>query len=113
VPGSFIPRQLMTSLNLNQIPSEIDTVERLAAWCSMVLMATSGAEEVNEVSGVAVPAIEAIPINAPAGTFRYVSRFSLPLAEAHLYDVSKKPWMHIGEISRTNTFPTPFARPVA
>ena len=89
-------------LTLSQIPSNINTVERLAAWCAMVLDANAGTLQVLE-SDNAYPSYAAQTqiIRAADETIRLICRYSLILNPAYTSDTTKKLWMHVSDLVNT------------
>ncbi|MDM9582313.1 glucose-6-phosphate dehydrogenase [Nostoc sp. GT001] len=92
----------MTALNIStDIPSQIDTVEKLAAWCGMVLFATNPTLTVIEGVGYTERATQSnnFWVAADAKT-RNITRLSLEVSADHLSG-SGKPWTFIQPLSNT------------
>jgi hypothetical protein len=92
----------MTALNLStDIPSAINTVERLHAWSGYLLATVNPQlailEDVNRTEFVASEGI----IKAADGSIRVITRAALDLDPNYRYDSSKKLWMHVREFSST------------
>ena len=75
----------MVALNIaTDIPSNINTVEKLAAWCALVLQSVTGSATIPEVTGaspelVATSAPYYITANPTDFHYRLLSRQSLRL----------------------------------
>ena len=92
----------MTAINVaTDIPSQIDTVEKLAAWCGMVLFANNTATTVIEGVGYTERAAQSNNywVAADAKT-RNITRLSLEVSPDHLSG-SGKPWTYIQPLSGT------------
>lgn len=92
----------MTALNIaTDIPSQIDTVEKLAAWCGMVLFANNST--ITVVEGVGYTERVAQSNNywvAADSKTRNITRLSLEVSSEHLSG-NGKPWTFIQPISNT------------
>lgn len=93
----------MVALNIaTDIPSNINTVERLSAWCALVLQATAGDVTVLEVAGSAPElAASSAPFRITATAndfhFRLLSRQSLRLSNT--WGTSNRLWMAAQELA--------------
>lgn len=101
----------MVTLNIaTDIPTNINTVERLSAWCALVLQSTAGSVLINEVAGGAPElAASSAPFQITAVSndfhFRLLSRQSLRLS-ADWYS-SNRLWMGVQELA-TGSVPAAF-----
>jgi len=100
----------MTALNLNQIPTNITTVEQLTVWCHTVLNNLYPGETVLEEPGRAVIAcqtyISPIFVNSVA-SLREISRFSIGINKN--YQATGKVWQYaqdLGVVSVPTAFST-------
>lgn len=90
----------MVAFATANLPTGIDTLEKLASWTISALYQAHGADRVQEIEGIApVPAVEYTLINAPGGVLRLVVRASFEVDKLVLTDITAKPWM------RTKAFP--------
>jgi|GEM_PF-1319693 len=70
----------MTALSLNQIPSDINTLERLHAWCSLTLGFINPTKAIVESAGENPEAVcQTFTLRADDGKELLVTRTSLPL----------------------------------
>lgn len=90
----------MVALNRAQIPSSINTIESLAAWCSAVLTNLHFQQEIleapNLLQKVAVSQMFPIEFNG-AYQWRYVGRVSLPMSD--LAVAGGKVWENVTTLS--------------
>ncbi len=90
----------MTALNLESIPSGINTYERLAFWVIQCLQNTSNGDEVNAVQGEgSVPIAQAQIAKTADGRDRTILVAYLPIDFAALNDPENKTWMAAQDIS--------------
>jgi hypothetical protein len=98
----------MTTLALSQIPSNINTVEKLHAWSGFVLRSVHGQTSLIEVSGLLPEARHQAPvIEPPGGTICYVFRNNIEFDPTHVADKTKKLWEFARETNQ-NTIPAFF-----
>lgn len=98
----------MVALNRSQIPSSINTVESLAAWCTAVLTNLHFQQEVLEAPNVSqkVAVSQTFPVELNGGyQLRYVGRVSLPVDDG--YFAGGKIWEHVTALS-TSSVPASF-----
>ena len=92
----------MTVLNIADIPSSINSVEKLAVWASTVLndlYSTQTIEEaVNSTEFVTQSAPFYVQASTPPG-WRHISRLSVPLAAG--WRRQGKIWIHAQDIGST------------
>lgn len=93
----------MTAINIaTDIPSSINTLERLATWAIMSLRRTNPTQKVIEVSESApVNVVQAAIVQADDGSVRFFGRISLPVAADYAEDNVNKLWMKSEELSNT------------
>lgn len=95
---SPIRYQLMTQLVIaNDIPSNINTVERLAAWCAYVLAFNNPNTVVVETVTRTEKAAQALIFQAADNTYRLLVRQCIPVDPAFMSDKTVKIWMHSQE----------------
>ena len=93
----------MTQINLaTDIPSDIDTLERLATWAIMALRRINPTQKVIEVSETApVNVVQAAIVQADDGSVRFFGRVSLAIASDYAEDNVNKLWIKSEELSNT------------
>ncbi|MEH1995892.1 glucose-6-phosphate dehydrogenase [Nostoc sp.] len=98
----------MTAVNIaTDIPSQIDTVEKLAAWCAGILFANNSALTVIEGAGYSERAAQIGDYWVAADIkTRKIIRLSLEVSADHLSS-SAKPWTFVQPLS-TTAIPTTF-----
>ncbi len=90
----------MAALELENIPSNINTYERLAVWAVQCLQSIANGEEVNVVSGAAsVPIAQAQTSVTADNVTRWILTAYVPLDLAALNDPEEKTWMSAEDIS--------------
>ena len=90
----------MTALALSDIPSSINSYERLAFWVIQCLQNTSNGEEINAIQGAgSVPVAQAQIAKTADGRDRAVLAAYIPIDYAALNDSSNKTWMAALDIS--------------
>ncbi|MGB9774559.1 MAG: glucose-6-phosphate dehydrogenase [Bacteroidota bacterium] len=98
----------MTSLNLaNQIPSNINTLERLHIWSGYALAFVNPSLGVLETPERAEKVAQAAIFQAADNTYRVLLRACLPVDQSFMNDSSKKMWMFGQEVSNV-ALPTAF-----
>jgi hypothetical protein len=96
----------MAALSLSEIPSNINTYERLAFWVIQCLQNISNGEEVNAVQGEgSVPIAQAQVAKTADGRDRAVLVAYVPIDFAALNDPNERTWMAAQDIS--NAAPAP------
>lgn len=85
----------MTQIDITtDIPSNINTLERLATWAIISLQQVNPTLKVIEVSQEApVHVAQAALVQADDGTIRFFGRVSIPMADDYAADNSVKLWM--------------------
>ncbi len=92
----------MTVLNIaTDIPSQINTVEKLAAWCALTLANVNSTMEVIEGVGYVERAAQAgIFYVAADNKYRLLARLSLQVSPEHLAGGTKT-WTYVQDLSNT------------
>lgn len=99
----------MTAFTTADLPTNIDTVEKLAVWVSMVLNNINLQKTVQEVAGTSQPvAVSQLFVYNDNGTIkhRYVGRISVDISADYQQGTTKL-WTHAQALSATAT-PTGF-----
>lgn len=90
----------MAALDLDDIPSNINTYERLAVWAVQCLQSSANGEEVNAVVGAAsVPIAQAWYAVTADNVPRWILSAYVPLDLGELNSPSAKTWMSAQDIS--------------
>lgn len=100
----------MTTIAISDIPSNIDTLERLHSWSGYALALVNPSIAVLEAPDRAEKVAQAIIFQAADNTYRHLSRVCLPFSEAYMNDRSQKAWMFAQQISNTQ-LPAAFKTP--
>lgn len=92
--GRKIPTRSMAALTLANIPSSINTYERLLVWCAQSCQSIANGQEVNVVSGEASVPIAQCQVAVTADNAdRFVVTAYLPLDRDALNSATAKTWM--------------------
>lgn len=93
----------MTTINIGtDIPTSINTLERLAAWSIMALRRVNPTQKVLEVADTTpVNAAQAALIQADDGSVRFFGRVSISVESDYAEDNVNKLWMKAEELSNT------------
>lgn len=85
------------------IPTNIDTVERLVAWGSVLLFDLNRGRFYKELDGDngAVPLITSGIVEAADGTDRLITRIAIPYDPIFRTDKTQKIWMYAQEFAET------------
>lgn len=101
----------MTTINITtDIPTDINTLERLAAWALLALHDVNRGlyyKETDFAEG-AVPVVSTGVVEAADGTDRLISRIAIPLDTAWRTDGTQSLWMFADDI-REVTLPSAFS----
>lgn len=90
------------------LPSNINTLERLAAWVGLALTRVNPTAQVLEVPFADPERVaQAFLIRADDNTARLIVRLSLPISDDYATNTSAKFWQNANEISNT-ALPTAF-----
>lgn len=97
-------------LSLSQIPSNIDTVEKLVVWCLMVLDNVAGTLQVKEEENVLpVYAAQIQIVRVADDSRRLIGRVSIPISENYAINNTVKFWQHTQPLTNS-TIPTGFTQ---
>lgn len=92
----------MTSLDLNQIPSQIDTLERLAAYAGIALSTVNPTLAIVENAGEnPEPVSQFFILRADDGTLRLILRQSIKLDPNFATDDENALWLKALDLSNT------------
>lgn len=86
------------NLDQSQIPDNIDTVEKLAAWCIVLLQRMNPTQKALEAENYSDFVCQVGLVVDPTGVARFIGRLNLELA-ADYQTSGKKFWENIKEIS--------------
>jgi hypothetical protein len=90
----------MTTLALAQIPSNINTLEKLHAWSTLALRAANGPKTVTEAEGFLPERVAQAPITeTPNDGLRINCRVNLQIDPAFSSDKTKKLWEFANELT--------------
>lgn len=90
----------MTTLTLSQIPSNINTLEKLHLWSGLALRALNSANAVVEANGLLPELVAQCPtIETPNNGVRHVVRVNIELDSAYASDKTKKLWEFAKELT--------------
>lgn len=90
----------MTAINPANIPSSINTYERLAVWALQCLQNISGGQEVNVVDGEAPQPMAQVQVGYTAdGVYRFIVSAYIGCDQAELNNATQKTWMAAKDIS--------------
>jgi hypothetical protein len=87
-----------------QLPSDIDTVEQVFVWASLLLDNQAGTIDVKEDdAAIPSPAVQVAIIRMADDTKRIIGRCALQLNPNYAQDNSVKLWKHVLPIVNTTT----------
>ena len=90
----------MAALTLANIPSSINTYERLAVWAIQCLQSSSNGEEVNIVAGATSQPIAQCQVAVTADNrIRFILTAYVPLDFSALNSATAKTWMAAQDIA--------------
>lgn len=90
----------MATLDLGDIPTNINTYERLAVWAVQCLQSIANGEEVNVVAGASSVPISQCQIAVTADNVdRFILTAYVPLDRNDLNSPTQKTWMAANDIS--------------
>jgi hypothetical protein len=90
----------MAALDLGDIPSNINTYERLAVWAVQCLQSSANGEEVNVVAGSSSVPIAQCQVAVTADNAdRFVLTAYVPLDRDALNSATQKTWMAATDVS--------------
>lgn len=93
----------MTTINIaTDIPSQINTLERLAMWSIMALRRTNPSLKVIEVADqTAEKVAQTAIVQADDGKIRFIGRLSIEVSPDYAEDITGKLWTKALEFSNT------------
>lgn len=92
----------MAALNLANIPSSINTYERLIAWSAMCLQSIANGQEVNVVANATSVPITQVQVAVTADNVdRFVITAYVPIDRDALNSATAKTWMAAKDIAAT------------
>ena len=98
--ASELPAQNMAALTLADIPSNINTFERLAVWALQCLQSSANGEEVNVVAGASSAPIAQCQVAVTADNQdRFILTAYLPMDRDALNSGTEKTWMAAKDVS--------------
>jgi hypothetical protein len=90
----------MAVLDLADIPSNINTFERLAVWCCQCLQSSANGDQVNVVAGTSSVPIAQVQVAVTADNVdRFILTAYVPVSRDDLNSASQKTWMAAQDIS--------------
>lgn len=93
----------MTAFNKDQIPNDINTLERLHAWSSMSLEFINPSKSIIEAPGENPErVIQNFVIRAADGSQRYISRTSLSLEPGYEANSTDAMWLLVEEFENVD-----------
>lgn len=91
------------NLTKEQIPSDINSVEQLFAWCALLLDNQAGTIDIKEDdAAIPAPAIQVAVTRIADDTKRIIGRCALQLNPNYAQDNSVKLWKHVLPIVNTD-----------
>ncbi len=101
----------MTALTKTQIPNQINTVERLMAWCGLTLGFINPTKAVVEAAGEnAERVVQSFVLRADDGTERLIIRASLPLDPNWRANSSDAFWLLVQDLENVD-LPSAYTNP--
>ena len=83
------------------VPTNIDTLERMLAWSGQALAFVNPSLGVLETPDRAEKVAQVAIFQAADNTYRMLVRACLPVNAAYMNDSTKKIWMHVDAVSNT------------
>jgi hypothetical protein len=98
--ASEFPAQQMAALSLANIPSNINSFERLVVWGMQCLQSSANGEEVNVVAGAASAPIAQCQVAVTADNQdRFILTAYIPVDRDALNSETEKTWMAAKDVS--------------
>lgn len=91
----------MTAITTSQIPTSVNSAERLAAYAALLLARMNPDLRILEVSGASQKAIEVTVFPADDGKYRLAVRISLELDADFATDITKAFYLKVKDLSNT------------
>lgn len=86
-----------------QIPSDIDTVEKLFLWTVLLLDNQASSVDIKEDDGIIpVPAVQAQIVRVADDSKRFIGRVSIKLKEEYATNNTVKLWQHADALVNTS-----------
>lgn len=102
----------MTTLTKAQIPNQINTVERLMAWCGLALGFINPTKAIVEAAGEnPEKIIQTFILRADDGSERLIIRAALPLDPNWRSQSTQAFWLNVTDIENVN-LPAAYQQPV-
>lgn len=102
----------MTTLTKAQIPNQINTVERLMAWCGLALGFINPTKAIVEAAGEnPEKIIQTFILRADDGSERLIIRAALPLDPNWRSQSTQAFWLNVQDIENVN-LPAAYQQPV-
>lgn len=98
----------MAAFVSGNIPSNIDTVEKLGLWVGMLLhKMNKPLVKIEQRNGQQIPVTDFYLFTDPDGETRAIVRLNFKMSDSYLSDNSQKFWQFVEDFSQT-TIPTDF-----
>ena len=98
--GAFLPSLPVAALTLANIPSSINTYERLAVWAIQCCQSIANGEEVNVVAGASSVPIAQCQVAVTADNAdRFILTAYIPVDRNALNSSTAKTWMAASDIA--------------
>lgn len=91
----------MTAIATSQIPTSVNSVEKLAAYAALLLSRMNPDLRALEVAGTSQKAVEVTVFPSDEGKYRLAVRLSLELEPDFATDISKAFYLKIKDLSNT------------
>lgn len=100
--NQYIEKTMTTINPATDIPSQINTLERLATWSIMALRRTNPTLTVIEIANqISEKAAQTALVEADDNTIRFIGRVSIELPSDYAEDNTVKLWAKAKELSNT------------
>ena len=99
---TFNSQTAMAALTLSEIPSNINTYERLLVWAAQCVQSSANGKQVNVISGAAsTPAAQVQTAVTADNKERFIITAYLPLDADALNSADQKTWMATEDLSQS------------
>lgn len=88
----------MTTISFADVPSDINSIERMLVWSGLALATTNPKVAILEAVDRYEAAAQALYFQAADQSQRVLIRACLPVDPAFAYDRTKKLWMHTQDL---------------
>jgi hypothetical protein len=83
----------MTTFTKDELPSGVNTLEKLSLWVALAMRAANGSKAVVEAEGLFPERVAQVPmVETPNDGLRFICRISLKMDPTFVADKSKKLW---------------------